>query len=336
MTMVCPQCGKGYEQRLQCQSCGVRLLYRGPGHNRRGASGGVRWRQTPLGRLIIGLALSQGLFYGLQKLLTGALMALEGNGGPDPTWWATPAGLLLRQAVCLVTLLLGTVLAGGGQRHGFLLGAVIGMGNSALTLLLQTDPAHPASRMDLVAQPLLQTVFGALGGWIGCAFWQPVPVLSPDDNRVAKKKASPRRRPLFAGPIAWVRVGLGILLAVAGTVSAGALFDFVLDASKGTLATTDELQDRVVTWEIKALALLLGGALAGATTPNGLKQGLAVAGGTAVILLGIYLNQTHWLELAGLTLVSSFTLTIVGGWFGSQLFPPVVKFRRSRDLGPAA
>jgi hypothetical protein len=311
------------------------LLYQDHGRHRRGGPGApVRWRQTAWGRLVIGLALSQGLFYGMRQLLTGAMMALEGNGGPEQTW-GTPAGLLLLQGVHLLTLMLGTILAGGGHRHGLFLGAVIGLGNGVLSVLLEVAPGHMPSTVELLGQPLLQTVFGALGGWIGCAVWKPVPIVDPDQNRVGRKRVH-RRQPLFAGRVAWFRVGVGVALAVAGTLSAGILFDLALDASQGTLSTTDEMQDRVVTWEIKALAVLLGGALAGATTSNGLKQGLVVAIGTAVILVGTQLNQERWLELAGLTLVSSFSLGMVGGWFGSQLFPPVVKFRRSRDLGPAS
>jgi hypothetical protein len=38
--------------------------------------------------------------------------------------------------------------------------------------------------------------------------------------------------------------------------------------------------------------------------------------------------------LAG-TVISAMCLSVVGGWFGSQLLPPVVSARRPRGFGPA-
>jgi hypothetical protein len=307
------------------------------GRSRRGGPGSpVRWRQTPWGRILIGLALAQGLFYGVRQLLTGAFLALQADGGAQQSW-GSPSGLILLESLRLMTLLFGAVMAGGGQRHGIILGALVGVGNGVFSVLLPTGPVPVRSMVGIYGQPLLQTAFGALGGWIGRAYWQPIPISDPDEHRPARKQAARRRQPLFAGRVAWFRVGLGIALAVAGTLSAGVLFDLVLDASQGKLTTTDEMQDLVATWEIKALAVLLGGTVAGATRANGLKQGLAVAIGSSVILVGIQLNQRkHPLELALLSLVSCFSLALVGGWFGSQLFPPVLKLRRRRGLGPAA
>jgi hypothetical protein len=40
-------------------------------------------------------------------------------------------------------------------------------------------------------------------------------------------------------------------------------------------------------------------------------------------------------EQAVLTIVGCFCLCLAGGWFGSQLFPPVLEFK-SRRLGPAS
>jgi hypothetical protein len=335
MSMVCPQCGNAYEQRLQCQVCGVRLLYQDQRRVRgRTVGPAPRWRQTPWGRILIGLFLAQGLFYGLRHLLTGALLALQGDAGPQETW-GTPAGLILLQCLRLGTLLLGAVLAGGGQRRGLLLGAIVGVWNGVLSVLLQPGPARAMVPLELLGQPLLQTALGALGGWLGCAFWKPLPVADPAAARPNRPRLALRRLPSFGGRIAWFRVTAGVALAVAGTLSAGALFDLTLDASHGKLSTTDEMQDRVVTWEIKALALLLGGALAGSTTRNGLKQGLAVGVLSSAILVGIEFQHARQVaQVAALTLTSSLTLALAGGWFGSQLFPPVVKARRTRCLGP--
>src|SRR5262249_4733605 len=142
---------------------------------------------------------------------------------------------------------------------------------------------------------------------------------------------------LFRGPVAWVRVAAGTALAVAGMLSAALIFDKGIDFSNGALATTPDLQDRIITLGIKALAVLLRGVLAGSAARNGLKQGLSVGLAASVILLGIQLQYSNrWLDVVVLPAVSSFSLSLVGGWFGSQLFPPVVKAKRKGALGPAS
>ena len=80
---------------------------------------------------------------------------------------------------------------------------------------------------------------------------------------------------------------LGSGLAVVGTLSATAIFRKVLDVSGGQLGTTHALQDQIITWEIKALAVMAGGFLAGMATPNGLKQGLFVGVFGSVVLIGL-------------------------------------------------
>jgi hypothetical protein len=335
MAMVCSECGKTYEQRLSCPLCGVRLTFLERPRARRwfpGRSPG--WQQTLWGRILLGLCLAQGLLYGLRQLLTGLLLVQQGEGDLPHTW-STPAGLVLLESLRLATVLVAGVLAGGGHRHGLLLGALVGMANGLLTLFLQPGPSPAVSAVELCGQPLLQGAFGALGGGLGCFVWPPLPIDQRGPEQVKRKRIFARRN-LLGGRIAWLRVAFGVGIAVAGTLSAAALFDLAINASAGWLATTDELQDRFITWEIKTLALLMGGAFAGATTSNGLKQGLAVGLTTSAILIGIEISRLdQWAQVAALTLVSAFTLSLAGGWFGCQLFPPVVSFKRTARLGPA-
>ena len=120
------------------------------------------------------------------------------------------------------------------------------------------------------------------------------------------------------------RVVAGITIAVGGVFWVDAIRDSVLEASEGKLRIDTQLQAELVTWEISALAMLAGGALAGATTRNGSKQGVYVGVGTATVLLGIRLASiTHTPLLLGLTVISAVTLGVVGGWFGSHLLPPI-------------
>jgi hypothetical protein len=291
----------------------------------------MRWQQSTWGRVLIGLCVAQGLLYGLRLLLTGGLQALQADGNPDETW-GTPAGLILLQCLRLGTLIVGALLAGGGQRLGLVLGTFVGAFNAVVTLILQPGPGQVVSTVEMYGQPLLQAAVGALGGWLGCLFWAPLPESVPAAQDLPRSQRSLRPRyPLFAGRVAWFRVMAGVTLAVAGHLSANALFDVAIAASDGKLGTTDEMQDKVVTWEIKALALLLGGTIAGSATNNGLKQGLAVGIGTSAILVGAEVSRhENWIQLTAVTLVSALSLGLAGGWFGCQLFPPVVRIKRKK------
>jgi hypothetical protein len=338
MAMVCPRCNNAYEQRLQCPLCETRLLF----HDARrlaepSPERPLRWQQRPWGRIFVGLVLSQGLFYGLRHLLTAGLMAAEGTEAVEQMG-TTASGFFLLQGVHLFALLVGTVFTGAGQRSAAFLGAMVGAWNGVFSVMLLSGPAQAFTPIALLGQPLLQAGIGAVGGWIGSAFWTPLPSATTVEAPLPRKRFSFRRDiQYFSGPVAWFRVGLGLILAVTGTLTATLFFEKILDMSHGTLATTDTLQDRLITLELKALALMLGGAVAGATTNNGLKQGLCVGLASTVILIGIEMNFVErWLEMAGLTTIAALSLSLVGGWFGSQLFPPVLKMRRHRGLSRAS
>jgi hypothetical protein len=335
MAMVCTRCSTTHEQRLQCPSCGGRLEYWAP--RRRWFGGDARrWMQTPWGRIFLGVALAQGLFYGARHGLTAVLKAAYGDAFEQA--WSSVHVLVLFQALQLFSVLLGGMLAGSGQRAGILLGSVVGIWNGVFSLLIPSGPAHALTAVSAYGQPVLQTAVGALGGWAGCLLWKPLlPPVLPGATHLLRKPGKARRPlALFAGKVAWARVLAGAAVAVAGTVSAGAAFDKVLEASHGVLSTSDQIQDQVITWEIKALALLVGGCLAGGTTPNGLKQGLCAALVASAVLIGLQAPQTKQpVELSLLTAVSALGLITAGGWFGSQLFPPVIKFKRKKGFGGA-
>jgi hypothetical protein len=77
--------------------------------------------------------------------------------------------------------------------------------------------------------------------------------------------------------------------------------------------------------------------MAGASTTNGLKQGLCVGIGSMAALLGIRLAHGGFaMGLLLLTLSSALCLSLAGGWFGAQLLPPVQPARRRRPhMDPA-
>jgi hypothetical protein len=326
MAMVCPRCATATEQLLQCPGCGDPLPFAG---GPPAVALGRDWQHRPWGRIAIGLLLAQGLFYGLRHLSAGLSLAVQGDATSGGT---ELGGLLLTQALQAAALLAGGILAGSGQRNGALLGAVVGVWNGVLVGVVPQSAGQPFSTVAIYGDPLLQGAIGALAGWLGGAIWRPLPGLQPRGPLPTARKAPPRRRlPLFAGRVARVRVVLGTAVAVSGALSTTVLFEAIVRISNSGPAGNGTILDQLVTWEIRALALLVGGALAGCNTSNGLKQGLCVGLASALLLGALEPRGVdRWLELIGLLLVSCTSLCLVGGWFGSQLFPPIVAYRRRR------
>jgi hypothetical protein len=338
MAMLCPQCQGSFSQRLNCPNCGVRLVYRDSRHGSDDGPDGLpaSWQQTPWGRLVVGLLLAQGLYYVLRHLCTAGLLVAREELADNV--WATLTGLVVVQALQALSILAAGLLTGAGQRRGLLFGAVVGVWNAVFFILVQIWTGQLVTTIDLFGEPVLQVAFGALGGLAGSLIWQPLPLVqSPLQARKPSPLISNRRSMSdFSGPVAWARVMTGITVAVGGVFWVDVIRDSVLEAGEGKLQIDTHLQAELVTWEISALAMIAGGALAGATTRNGSKQGLFVGIGTATVLSGIRLASiTHTPQLLVLTLISALALGFVGGWFGSNLLPPIYQSARRKRVGTA-
>lgn len=333
MAMVCPQCNGAHEQRLECPTCAVRLVFReqaqGPSTN----SLPNGWQQTAWGRILIGLLLAQGVFHGLKHLCVAGLLVSEAAGQED--LWAGMPGYLLLFSLQIIGVTVGGLLAGAGQRQGAVFGAVLGVWNGVLLLVMHPDVPEELAGCTSLGLPLAQGVLGALAGWLGGRIWSPLtPAAGLGAGRQILKTARKQHRKLFAGPVVWVRVVLGTSLAVAGALSASVLLDKLIQVSAYNLSPESQLHAQIVTWEISALAVLLGGTLAGATTLNGLKQGLVVGVLTSVLLVGIRLaspNPPSFFILAG-SMFGPVVLAMMGGGFGSQLLPPLAATSRKRSF----
>jgi hypothetical protein len=319
MPALCYRCNAVYDPTGLCPKCGAFI----PINARGGSAPGPRWQRNPWGRIVIGLILAQGLFYAFRQLLLAILLAV----GSAETEHA-----LLFQSISLLALLAGSILAGSGQQQSLFLGFLVGLWNGILVLIFSENVGGQWLFGESYGQPFLHGAVGILGGSIGALIWKPILPTVPVLLAPLRKPARPPREPFFAGKIHWVRILAGTTLAVAGTLFARVLFHKILDVGGGTLGTSTEIQDRVIIWEIKALAVLAGGTFAGALTTNGLKQGVFVGLFAAVILIGRLTPLTNSpYEFAGLTLIGTFLLCLTGGWFGGQLFPPVAKPSRQKE-----
>ncbi|MCC6417883.1 MAG: hypothetical protein IT429_06490 [Gemmataceae bacterium] len=332
MSMVCPQCRSAFAQALSCPSCSVRLTYQSV------TSSGLpeptdlesRWQNTHWGRLAVGVLVSQGLAHGLQLACTAGLLALGDTSGPAV--WSGLVGLIVLQGLQAFGLLIGGALAGAGQSRGFAIGFLVGAISGAAFVV--THPSGGEVVID-VASCGLAMVFGAIGGWLGSVIWKPLPLL-----KIPGTDSGSRPRPLLrptasvlAGPVSWLRVGVGIGVAACGIFWPAVLLSLMLDASLGKLRLQSQLQAHLITWEVAGLLILTGGAVAGATTRNPFKHGLFTGIGAAILLAGNMLgNPSSQLHYAPFLAAGVILLTIIGAWFGGQLLPPVVRTRRLSSL----
>lgn len=330
MALVCPQCNGTFDQQMECPRCGVRLGF-DPEERVRGTlvTETPSWQQKPLGRILVGILLAQGLAHGLGLAFDAGF--LTGSQQATDSIWSTVFGFVLLQSAQAVGLLVAGALAGAGQHRGFILGALVGLLNSILLLSLQTLNNYPMSELVLYGQPALHVFCGAVGGLIGSLIWKPPPTIElalPVAPKKGKKRDVPSQ---FAGPIAWPRVAAGTIIAAGGAVSARLVLDFIITHSQGELKLSSALQSEMVTWEIAALIVILGAIFSGMNCFNGLKQGLCV-GVVATILVVAYRlsNPRTTLDDVIFTVFFIGGLSLFGGWFGSKLFPPVISRPKQR------
>jgi hypothetical protein len=360
MVMVCPQCKGSFDGALQCPKCGVRLM---PADKSQQAAEGPRqgqWHQTPAGRILAGLVVGLVLSYGL--LVLASLGMRRASLAPQ-------ASALVFLGIQGLALLAGGMLAGAGQVKGIMYGAGVGVVSgllawgAVLTGMLATM-IEPFSKEPLTPLPSLQPItpqvlmayglpiahilFGALGGLIGISIWKPLPKLDlptsvPTDQKPVlgtKISLPPQgdKKVLFpwAGPIAWIRVLIGMGVAVVGgAIGTKPVLKFLVELGGLDPADIIKVQENVAHGELVALSVLIGGTIAGATTSNGLKQGVLVGFG-AGIGMSLYFMTTG--EGAGVEkmlgpLLSSIFLGPLGGWFGSELMPPAPKGRIAKRKG---
>ena len=99
----------------------------------------------------------------------------------------------------------------------------------------------------------------------------------------------------------------------------------------GVLRIESEFQENLIRWQLVGLAILLGAMFAGATTDNGLKQGLFAGLLTASVFVGIQAanpNPKVRYEITVATAIVAAGLSLVGGCFGAALFPKVAKVQK--------
>ncbi|HEY8504842.1 MAG TPA: hypothetical protein VIL46_09685 [Gemmataceae bacterium] len=341
---VCPQCREMFSGRLLCPACGVQLT----STNRRSPRFAPRRLETvppperPGGvfaRLLIGLLVAQGLYYGLRRIVSAGLLASGLPGG----WWEGSAGVVTAQVFQGAGLLAGALVAAGGHPRGVAIGTCLGVFNAVTFLLPALARGESFARSFAYDQPLLQLLLGTLAGAVAVRVWRPFPEPTAGEW---EGEAAPELVVSRAPPrVNWLRLILGTALAAAGSIWAEEAQEFLMTEGSGLFRGGSLAQSQFVTWQIATLAVVAGAAWAAAGSRAGPLHGFLTGAAAAATLIAVHLARgaeefpayQFWFDLLGvptagglaprdlLVYVGGSTVAVgcLGGWLGGQLFPPM-------------
>ena len=285
MSMVCPQCKQEFEHDLSCPTCNCRLMYHLSAFKAEGPLAddrGENWQQTAWGSNFRGSAAGPGV---------GLRHAAPVHGG----------------------------VPGQRRRHPISMGDALGpvfaprsakfepdvLGRATVRRPAQERAPRRANRtcarIDIHRSCKgKRTCFCPRCSFIRSRSCSPGSVLWEEKGRSSGSRLrswlweAPFRKPrrnspgpssapmhYFEGPVHFGRVCAGILVVVLGVFGSEMILRFIVEASGGSFAIHTHFHERLMLMEVTALATIVGSALSGATTFNGLKQGLCVGLGAA-------------------------------------------------------
>ena len=211
-----------------------------------------------------------------------------------------------------------------GQSRGIVYGALVGFVNGMLTLFLFGRFKESGLSVLVFAEPVMHLAIGRAGRGTGMLIWRPA-------HGIPELEGSPTTTPsrpgfddalarLFIGPIHMGRVCSGALVVIAGVVWSNAILEFLMPPARGpfdNLASASQAGSS----EISALAVLIG-------TPSPAPP---PSTGSSKVSLSVCAQRRHSrpateqpkivFETIVFTVSGIVILTLVGGWFGSQLLP---------------
>lgn len=355
MQLFCPACQAAFAGTQRCPQCAGLLLL--PHEAAEAAIPRQRHappppQAPPLGRVAVGAVFALGLYLGLRKLATGAVLAAH----PEPdAWWGSFAGLV---AVCggqALAVVFGAVVAAAGRAGGFFFGAAVGGLCGGLFLAAELLAGAPPQDLVLYLQPVVLVCVGGVAGVFSARVWGAVPVLDlpvPDRNKLSSSRFA-IGEPASAGrPTAWARILVGAMVMVVAVAVADKARTGAQKYSGGMLRVNSVGQAQFLTWQLAVLGALVGGATAGAGTGAGIRHGIVAGalGGVGVIGLTAAVGEplgpvAYWLgtlSLGGVpandpaaitaALAGVLLLGVVGGWLGGTLFQPLAPAYMRRRL----
>jgi hypothetical protein len=300
---------------------------------------------TFAGGILLGLLVSQGLTYAFRHLTTAVVLAQDG-GASDTGFWSSFPGWAAVQTIQAIALFFAAIFAGAGQRLPFLLGLVLGSVNALLFMMFSVVVRQP---IDLImyAQPVVHSAIAAIGCIVGRWIWQPAPPLPA----LASAAVGPGEEELSIvlneepvvieiEPLPWARFLLGAAIAVGGTIGARWIRDFVVIAGGGN---GHEMQSNFITWQIAALAQVIGGIVTGSNSRSGAMYGFwtgILAAALIVVIPSLrdapvpafsawILGSAAESRPAALLVqgIQALILGFFGGWLGALILPPAAQVR---------
>lgn len=299
-------------------------------------------------RMLAGLLLSQGTYFAAVQVTAG-LAQLFGL----PELFADGA---MRIGLQAVTVLLGAVIAGAGNQSFLLTGVTVGFVNALFVLGGQFAVGVKPHLLAMTLTAVVSTVLGGVGALIGSRYWPSLAMFKPPVRKpITKAENSEPKVSSPPIPIAWFRVFGGAALSIGCTVWAGPIRDFIMYNSHGAFGVDSRIQMQFTAWVISALAMLIGGAFAGASTRGGFRHGFLVGLLASVGVFVIHLKVVKEVlpaqrffsmvfglpdldePSAGLTTLFLLTNTLLigtlGGWFGAKLLPRLFAQSSPLDRG---
>jgi hypothetical protein len=342
MRKVCPQCHGTFDGQFLCPNCGVQL-WDVPDRSAviTVAAGEEGVRAGAVGRqLLAGLILAHGLYYAMRQTATG--LALLGV-------MPEPHNIFVLMGLQVVTVLAGGLAAGIGNPRGWAAGTAVGVINA---ILLSGTPfafGDKLSQIQLFLVWLPNVAMGAFGGFVGRRFWPPVQDLPDPSNSPARKKTKTVRKLSPPVPIAWLRVIAGAALAIGCTVWAGLIRDRMVAFGAGAFVLDSRIQSQFIAWVITTLAMMAGGAFAGAGSLAGVRHGFLVG---LLASIGIFIihqevvrevlpaeqffaavfhlpedGAPSSIQTGLFLLTNTLLIGVLSGWFGSKLLPKLSEGR---------
>lgn len=345
MQLFCPACNAAFFGDTRCPRCGGLLLMPhevAPDAPHRVEAPPPPAHPSAAGRITMGTVLALGLYLGIRKLLTGAVLAATAAGAGG--WWLSLQGLTTVYALQVVAVAFGAVIAGAGRTYGYSLGFLVGGVCGGLFLGFELLAGAPPQTLVLYLQPPVLALLGLVAGAIGSRVWVPAPVLNipmPTGSKLSSLELGDDLGEEKPRPTWWVRVLAGAAIMVIGAAFAEPARSFLQRHSGGMLRVESFGQAEFLAWQFATLIGLCGGVFAAAGTGAGMRHGLyaGLLGAVGVVavcqtqgepLQPIYyfLARTSLDELAftsptvlGAVGGGIVALGLLGGWLGGTLFP---------------
>lgn len=302
------------------------------------------WSQNPWLRLFVGVAVALGSFHAIRRLVEAAFLVL-GPSSMALTWrgWT---GFFVWHGLQMVTFFIGAMVAGSGQPLWLFYGSVLGFIGAMMGLILTLGKHTMVPDMVLLLQIGMEMAAAITGAWLGSFIWKPLTTIKADlpVDRKAALEAARRIKPykelldsfnFLTIKLRWLRLLTGVVIGVAGYTFAREIFNTFVNQLRlgGALDNAREIRLDLIRDLIGAAAVGLGGFIAGSGSKNGPAHGiwLAVLCGGGVIAHN-YLWRDPPLRsdelMPQLTLIAF--LSVMGGFMGSRLMPPISKIQQSK------